>query len=67
MKVENIFFDNFNSFLKDVILQGGIYQEKLNGFVFRGERTNEYKLLPGALRENQIEKLFGNSKPIDKR
>lgn len=65
MKIENIKYNSFLDFLNDVLLPSGNLYNKLDGFVYRGERTNSYKLLPGALREDQIDKLFGNGKPID--
>lgn len=65
MKIENIKFDNFHTFLAEVLVPSGSYWKQLNGFVFRGERTNKFKLLPGALREDQIDNLFGNGKHIE--
>lgn len=65
MKIENIKYDNFLAFIKDVLLPSGNLHKHLYGFVYRGERTAKYKLLPGALREDQIDKLFRNNKPID--
>lgn len=65
MKIENIKYNSFLEFIKDVLLPNGNLYKHLFGFVYRGERTNKYKLLPGALRKDQIDKLFRNSKPID--
>lgn len=65
MKIETIKFDGFEAFLKEVLIPSGTYWKKLDGFVFRGEKTNMYKLLPGALRENQVDNLYRSGKPID--
>lgn len=65
MKIENIRYNDFSEFIKDVLLPSGNLHKNLYGFVYRGERTNKYKLLPGALRKDQIDKLFRNGKPID--
>jgi len=65
MKVENIKYDNFLAFIKDVLLPSGKLHKYLHGFVYRGERTNKFKLLPGALREEQMDKLFRDNKPIN--
>lgn len=61
MKIENIKYNSFDEFLVDVILPTGELKKKLDGFIFRGERTNTRKLLPGALREEQIDKVFALS------
>ena len=65
MKIEKIKFDSFDAFLSEVMIPSGFYWKLLNGFVFRGERTNKYKLLPGALREDQVDSLYGSGKPIE--
>jgi len=65
MKIENIKYNSFLEFIEDVLLPSGNLHKHLFGFVYRGERTNKYKLLPGALRKDQIDKLFRNNKPID--
>lgn len=52
MKIETIKYNSFDEFLVDVILPSGELKKKLDGFIFRGERTNKRKLLPGALRED---------------
>lgn len=46
----------------------GAYSNILDGFVFRGESSNSYKLLPSALRLENKEKLYalsGMKVPID--
>lgn len=52
-------------FIKDAYLPNGKLYKHLYGFVYRGERTNKYKLLPGALREDQVDKLYKNNKHIN--
>lgn len=64
MKIETIKYNSFDEFLVDVILPSGELKKKLDGFIFRGERTNKRKLLPGALREDQVDRVFALSKPI---
>lgn len=41
MKIENIKYNNFMAFIKDVLLPSGNLHKYLNGFVYRGERTNK--------------------------
>lgn len=65
MKIENIKYNSFDEFLNDLLLPKGQLTDKLYGFIFRGERTNRFKLLPGALREDQMGKLYGAGKPIE--
>ena len=64
MKIENIKYQSFIEFVNDVLLPNGSLYSKLHGFVYRGERTNGYKLLPGALREDNLDLLYGAGKPI---
>ena len=65
MKIEEIKYKSFLEFAKDVLFPGGNLYKRLNNFVYRGERTRAYKLLPGALREDNLDKLFCHKKPID--
>lgn len=62
MKIENIKYDNFNVFFKD-ILPTGKMSDKLSGFIFRGESKNTFELLPSALREKNKSKLWGGKIP----
>lgn len=65
MKIENIKYDSFAKFFADVLNPSGTYWKTQDGFVFRGEQSNTYKLLPGALRAEQVDNLFGGGKPIE--
>ncbi len=51
MSFEEIQYDNFLDFYHDM-LPDGKWGKKLDGFVFRGESTEDYKLLPAALRKS---------------
>ena len=64
IKIENIKYNSFLDFFNDVLSPSGKLYDKFLGFVYRGERTNKYKLLPGALREDKIDQLFGAGKPV---
>ncbi len=57
MKVKEYIFDDLNEFLNDILPNGAI-GKKLNGYVYRGEASDSYKLLPSALRKNNVEKLM---------
>ena len=52
MKVENIKFDSLQNFITSVLLPGGELYNQLHGFVYRGESTNKYTLLPAVLRDS---------------
>ncbi|MBE6113259.1 MAG: FRG domain-containing protein [Peptococcaceae bacterium] len=52
MKVENIKFDSMKDFITSTLLPKGEMYEKLKGFIYRGEATNKYTLLPAVLRES---------------
>ena len=66
MKIERIKFENFNQFLSSTTIPDGELFEKLDGFIFRGESSNKYKLLPTALREEKKSELWnGLGMPID--
>ncbi|WBW98835.1 FRG domain-containing protein [Oceanirhabdus sp. W0125-5] len=64
MKIENIKYSSFFDFFEDILPTGKL-SDKLNGFVFRGEPTNKYKLLPSALRLENKDRLWRGNKPID--
>lgn len=64
MKIENIKYNSFLDFFNDVLSPSGKLYDKFLGFVYRGERTNRYKLLPGALREDKIDQLFSVYKTV---
>ena len=59
MTVETIQYETFDSFLNDVLPNGEIGRifYGFDRFIFRGEPSNKYKLIPSALREENIEYL----------
>ena len=52
MKVENIKFDSLQEFITSALLPNGELYGQLRGFVYRGESTNKYTLLPAVLRDS---------------
>lgn len=66
MKIEHIKYEDLRQFLFSTTMPEGELFGKLEGFVFRGESSNKYKLLPTALRaEKKIELWDGLEMPID--
>ena len=57
MKIEHVKFETFDDFYKEISFNGKYYNE-LKLFIFRGEDSKKYKLLPSALRENNRDSLF---------
>lgn len=64
MKIQTKQYDKFENFYKDISLYGPLHNE-LKHFIFRGEDSGKYELLPSSLREQNIDKLFLGLKPID--
>ena len=58
MRIERITFNSFEEFINSTILPTGNLFQKLQGFVFRGESTKRYKLIPSALRKESQNKLW---------
>ena len=56
MEIKEITFSNFDEFLNAVLPNGSI-GKTLSGYIYRGESSAKYKLLPSALREENIAKL----------
>ena len=56
MSTIEIAFSSFDELL-NAILPNGSVGKKLNGYIYRGEGSEKFKLLPSALREENIEKL----------
>ena len=56
MKVREYTFDTFEEFINTVLPDGTI-GKKLSGYIYRGEGSEKFKLLPSALREENINKL----------
>lgn len=66
MKIEKIQFDSFRDFFHSVIIPTGDLNKKLScEYIFRGEETNKYELIPSALRKNNTEKLRGLVEPVE--
>ena len=63
MKIEHIHFDSFDIFYKK-IMPTGDFSNSLGGFIFRGESTDKYKLIPSALRIENQELFWAGYKPI---
>ena len=61
MNIQTKEYDTFKDFYSDISLYGLLHAE-LKNFIFRGESTGTYELLPSALREDNIDKLFRASK-----
>ena len=59
--VKNKVYKTFQDFFNDVLSPYGEFYKLLNtssGFVYRGESSNQYKLLPTALRAGAQEKMW---------
>lgn len=63
MKIENVSFGSFVEFFNS-ILPYGDFNNKINGFIFRGESTSQYKLIPSALRIENKGRLWRGNEPI---
>ena len=50
--IKNIHFKTAEQFLKSISYGGGLYNSFGNSFVFRGQSSDKYLLLPSALRYN---------------
>ena len=49
-------YENADSFLKDITYGGELYDYFFTGdFVYRGHKSNSYKLIPSVLRDNCTE------------
>ncbi|MBL7969101.1 MAG: FRG domain-containing protein [Prolixibacteraceae bacterium] len=62
MKIENVHFDSFVEFFNSV-LPNGTFNKKIDGFIFRGESTSQYKLIPSALRLENKKRLWRENEP----
>lgn len=51
-------FEDFNSFIKEISYGGKYYNIFHPNFIFRGESSDKYKLIPSALRQNNKEKIM---------
>ena len=65
--IKELPFDNFDSFVKAISYGGEIYKVIYPDFIFRGESSIKYKLIPSALREDNKDKVMqlGNCRGSD--
>lgn len=65
--IKEIQFNSFSSFLKSISYGGELYNIIYPNFIFRGESSDKYRLVPTALRENNINKVMqlGNCRGSD--
>jgi hypothetical protein len=56
--VRNIRYDSFREFYENVISLDGNIKRNLQGYIFRGEGSNTYQLLPSALRNDSFSKIY---------
>ena len=56
--IKEIQFDNFDSFVKAISYGGEIYNTIYPNFIFRGESSDKFKLIPSALREDNRNKVM---------
>ena len=56
--IKEIQFNNFDLFLKSISYGGKLYNIIYPNFIFRGESSNKYRLIPTALRENNKNKVM---------
>lgn len=65
--IKEIQFENSDSFLKSISYGGEIYKIIYPDFIFRGESSDKFKLIPSALREGNKDKVMqlGNCRGHD--
>ena len=65
--IKEIQFKNFDSFLKSISYGGEIYKIIYPDFIFRGESSDKFKLIPSALRKENKDKVMqlGNCRGHD--
>lgn len=51
-------YNDFESFVSAISYGGELYEIFNSGFIFRGESTDEYTLIPSALRDDTKELLY---------
>lgn len=56
MKTIEVTFSSFEELLNSILPHGSI-GKKLNGYIYRGEGSENFTLLPSALREENVERL----------
>ncbi|EEX28829.1 FRG domain-containing protein [Lactobacillus crispatus] len=69
--IKNAKYTTMENMLHDIYFHSGKLKNLNSGYIFRGEGSNEYQLLPSALRKSNQEKLLqiasGDSENSDKR
>lgn len=63
--MEEIYFDSICSFLKEISIEGKLYDELKDGFIFRGLSSDKYELVPSVLRDNNENQSINRPKKID--
>lgn len=66
--VKEIFVNDLESFIKMISYKGALRQIFSSSYIYRGESSAKYTLLPTALRENKNDELWSltrSQKPID--
>ncbi len=64
--VKEIYINDLDSFIKMISYKGSLRQIFSNGYIFRGESSSKYTLIPTALREYKNDELWslaGTQKP----
>lgn len=56
--IKEYLYEDFESFMKSISYGGDLYDTFCSGFIFRGESSDKYKLIPSALREKNKELLW---------
>ena len=56
--VKDFHFDTLEDLLKEISINGKLYHLLGTRYVFRGHSTEDYKLIPSILRENQLGNIF---------
>lgn len=56
--IKEIIFSDFDSFLKSISYGGEIYKIIYPNFIFRGESSDKFKLIPSALRKKNKDKVM---------
>lgn len=59
--VKDIHFKNAEEFLQSISYSGFLYKRFGNSFIFRGQSSDKYALLPSALRKNLYEETNPNA------
>lgn len=60
--IKECLYEDLESFIKSISYGGDLYEIFNSNFIFRGESSEKYRLIPSALRDCNVEKVlrFGN-------